>query len=307
MNGGVNILTQDFAEDYAHRAGLPVDAVPTPFASVNESCRDDGGGHGLARGWFVVAGGNPGHGKSILALNFAAEALRHGEPVGYGSLEMSRFQLASRFYGIYSGEAVWQLERGRFNRQAWDQAFAKARAAPSEDKPYLAVPDVIYSLAQLLEWMEQEREYRWVRWFVVDYLQLVGVGDDDEINRRVTEVTTHLRAFAMRTGSVVLALSQFNRSTSSNYHESPRPQGLHGGMILEASADLILLLDHSRADRDGDHGRTWLLVAKNRHGPLGEVPIEWDYTTLRVRECIPEEEPHDWPTHDHKSNTTARR
>lgn len=300
----MNIVSEDFSKLYVERAVAPVDAVPTPFGTVNASCRDDGGGIGLARGWFVVVGGNPGHGKSIMALNLAAEALRHGEPVGYGSLEMSRFQLASRFYGIYSGEPVWQLERGKFNRLAWDRAFAKAKAAPSEDKPYLAVPDVIYSLAQLLEWMEKEREFRWVRWFVVDYLQLVGVGDDDEINRRVTEVTTHLRAFAMRTSSVVVALSQFNRATSGNYGESPRPQGLHGGMILEASADLILLLDHSRSERDQDNGRTWMLLAKNRHGPLGEIAIEWDYTNLRVRECIPAEEPHDWP--GHKTSKPAR-
>lgn len=298
----MNILTPEFSEGYVQRAVAPVDAVPTPFDTVNLSCRDDGGGVGLARGWFVVVGGNPGHGKSLMALNLAAEALRHGEPVGYGSLEMSRHQLASRFYGIYSGQPVWQLERGKFNRRAWDEAFRAVSTAPSEDKPYLSVPETLYSLDELLRWMGEEREYRFVRWFVVDYLQLVGIGDDDEINRRVTEVTTHLRAFAMQNQCVVIALSQFNRATSGNYGESPRPQGLHGGMILEASSDLILLLDHSRTERDDRMlGRTFLLLAKNRHGPLGEIPIEWDYTTLKVRECVPEEEPHDWPEQNRRS------
>lgn len=292
-----NILTAEFGASYVARALAPVDAVSTPLHTVNASCRDDGGGVGLARGWFVVVGGNPGFGKSILGLNLAAEALRHGEPIGYASLEMSKFQLASRFYAIYSGEPAWQMERGSFNRHAWDRAFQACRAAPSEDKPYLAVPDMLYSLHDVLDFMSREREYRYVRWFVVDYLQIVGVGDEDEINRRVTEVTTHLRQFAVQYQCVVIALSQFNRTTSSNYFDSPRPQGLHGGMILEASADLVLLLDHSRMERIDHMARSYLLIAKNRHGPLGEIAIEWDYSNLRIRECISAEEPHDWPTH----------
>tara|TARA_Y100001960_G_C14366910_1_gene677175 strand:+ start:59 stop:280 length:222 start_codon:yes stop_codon:yes gene_type:complete len=70
--------------------------------------------------------------------------------------------------------------------------------------------------------------------------------------------------------------------------------GLFGGMILEASCDLILLLDHSRYERDGNTAKTWLIVAKNRHGPTVEIPIEWDYRTLSIREADPDEES-SWP------------
>ena len=70
--------------------------------------------------------------------------------------------------------------------------------------------------------------------------------------------------------------------------------GLFGGMILEASCDLIALLDHSRYERDQNTARTWLIIAKNRHGPTLEIPIEWDYRTLSVREGDPHEE-HLWP------------
>ena len=70
--------------------------------------------------------------------------------------------------------------------------------------------------------------------------------------------------------------------------------GLFGGMILEASCDLILLLDHSRYEREGNTAKTWLIVAKHRHGPTVEIPIEWDYRTLSVREADPDEE-YRWP------------
>ncbi len=39
---------------------------------------------------------------------------------------------------------------------------------------------------------------------------------------------------------------------------------------------------------------TWLLLGKNRHGPLCEIPVEFDYRTLRVREALADEEG-EWP------------
>jgi replicative DNA helicase len=46
-----------------------------------------------------------------------------------------------------------------------------------------------------------------------------------------------------------------------------------------------MLLDHSTYEKVGDHGAIIkLLAAKNRHGSRGEVPLMWDYTTLKARE-----------------------
>ena len=66
----------------------PVDAVPTPLPGWNNHCRDEGGGVGIARGWHVVVAGNTGLGKSLLSLNLAAGAIKHGHkksswPHGY--------------------------------------------------------------------------------------------------------------------------------------------------------------------------------------------------------------------------------
>jgi len=52
----------------------PVDAIATPLPMWNQQCRDEGGGVGLALGWHVIVAGSTGHGKSIMALNMAAEA-----------------------------------------------------------------------------------------------------------------------------------------------------------------------------------------------------------------------------------------
>ena len=119
--------------------------------------------------------------------------------------------------------------------------------------------------------------------FVVDYLQLAALGNDDQINKAVVEATTHLRHFAKSVNKPVVVLSQFNRETAKNYTDSPQVQGLHGGMIVEASADQILLIDHSRYEKLEGKARTWLTLT-NRHGPSDDIPIEYVWETQTVRQ-----------------------
>ena len=284
-----NINDPGYWRSFSERQQSPVDAVPTHLPGLNRICRDDGGGIGFARGWFVTVGANPGYGKSAMALNVSSAASKNGESVGYISLEMSAEQLAARFYAINTGSPIRSLERGTFDPVAWPRLTERM-----SELPPVWVPDTIGT-----EWTDvtlfvRECYEAGCRWFVLDYLQLVQAGDDDSIIRAITEITTDLRAWAVNTSATVVVLSQFNRTTSAEYRLRPRSQGLWGGMILEASSDLVLLLDHSRYERDGSIARTWLLVDKNRHGPVGEIPVLWDYKTLRMTEALPDEQD-DWP------------
>ncbi len=95
---------------------------------------------------------------------------------------------------------------------------------------------------------------------------------------------------------VTVGLSQLNRETSANWHESPTIFGLFGDSPVENDSDMVLLLDHSRYERDAvtRSAKTWLLLQKNRHGAQLEVSVQWDYRTLRLREVLPDEE-EEWP------------
>ena len=279
-----DITQEKFWKSFAIRQQSPIDAVPTHLAGLNKVCRDDGGGVGLARGWFVTIGANPGFGKSALALNLTSAALNAGESVGFISLEMTVGQIAARFYAIHSGEPIAKMERGSFDPAVFERAQEYMAEAPP-----LYVPDDITGEWEKIVLFARECHDRGCRWFVLDYLQLIQMGDEETINRAITQTVTDLRAWAANEGVVIVALSQFNRQTSSEYKLRPRSQGLWGGMILEASSDLVLLLDHSRYLRTDNTAQTWLLIDKNRHGPVGEVPVEWNYRTLRMREAMPDE------------------
>ncbi len=300
MSEFVNVLDTPFLEEWEERQASPVEAVPTPLASWNRMSGDDGGRVGIAPGWFVTIGGNPGFGKSVLGLNLGYAALTARQSVGFISLEMSPEQLAARFYAIATGTNIRELERGdgfsveRFAgvRQQLQRIQLDAGMAD-----FFVNRDPLYHVSDVLAHMDALRTSATVRWFVVDYLQLVGTGDDESIYKQVTAVVTALRLFAHKHQVTVVGLSQFQRRTSADYSQSPRCQGLHGGMPIEANSDQVVLLDHSRYERDGlkPHlARTWLVIDKNRHGPRGAIPIEWNYETLSIREAHEDEEDQ-WP------------
>lgn len=273
-----DITSVGFREWFDTEQRKPIDAVPTPLNSLNRSCNGDGGRLGLARGWFITVGGNPGYGKSLLAMNFAAHAMRlAGEPVGYVSLEMTAREIAQRVYAIATDQPVKDFERDGYRYAALDA---------TRELPSFFVP---HSVAQHWENVIETFEEMYAegcRWFVLDYLQLVQSGSEKNIFEAISHVVTYLRGWALNNGCVLIALSQYNRETSKNYYESPSAQSLWGGMMLEASSDIVLLLDHSRHSKEGTLAKTWLIVDKNRHGPRADIPIQWDHRTLACTQAL---------------------
>lgn len=273
----------------------PVDAVPTPFATWNSRCRDAGGGIGLARGWHLTIGGNTGNGKSLLALNLAASAVRHGERVAFHSLEMSQTQLSTRWLAIMSGVSVAKLEQGHaFDLPSWRYATEEMGRVYAERGGVLSVNRARLSkLDDIVTAMRWQYEVHGCLYHIVDYLQLAGTSERKSEYDRVQEVSHTVRNTAVSLGVISVALSQFNRETSKNYDGPPTPQGLHGGSALENDSDQVALLDHSEYHRDDlmNTARTRLLLAKNRHGALAIIDVLWRYRDLTITEVTTREQP----------------
>ena len=290
----INVLDPKYIEEFARQQSRPlakgIDYIPTPFPSWNRCCRDDGGGEGLAMGWHIVLAGGTGKGKSLLALNMAASAIRVGSTVGFVSLEMGKKQLSSRLYGILTDSPVGWFERGqRFNADAVMQ-MAEFAAERDMKAPKLLMDDEAYSLTDILAAMNDMVD-QGATVLIVDYLQIAKVPGLSRFEQ-VTEVSSEMRRFAKRMSVLTFGLSQFNRDTSKN---EPTIHGLSGAGGLEQDCDQAVLIDHSRYEELDAGAQTYLLLGKNRHGRTGEIPAFVDYKTLRFREAMPDEEG-SWPT-----------
>ncbi|UOF79581.1 replicative helicase [Caudoviricetes sp.] len=266
------------------KAQQPVDALPTMWPTWNKACRMYGGGVGLARGWHVVAAGGAGAGKSLVALNLTAEALRGGHSVGWVSLEMSREQLLLRLMGIATGRRLADLEPGPyFDPQLFATASEELieRMALSGAQLWMAERPT-RSLVDVDRLMRDAVEAG-CRLVILDYLQLVTV-PDAKMDDTMRHVSAAVQSLAYRHNVTTLALSQLNRTTTADRDNPPTIFGLMGGSSIENDADQVLLIDHtSRKDVPGAKSFT-VLLDKNRHGPNAAVGVEMNTNTLTLLE-----------------------
>lgn len=272
-------LTQILDEKLA-----PIDAVPTPLPGWNTLCHGGGGGIGIARGWFITIGANTGSGKSLFALNLASHAIQHGEVVTFVSLEMGRSELATRLLSIVSGEPVVELEQGaHFSQDSYTRAAKALDAVRERTGGHVLVNRrPLSKLADVTALIKYHAEVHGSRFFIVDYMQLAWTANTHSIHDRMELVAHSLRDTAQSLNVTMVGLSQFNRQTSAARSERPVAQGLMGGSAIENDSHQVLLLDHSRMVRTGLQGDSWLIMDKNRHGSLADIPIRWDYRTLRL-------------------------
>jgi replicative DNA helicase len=300
VHGKIEDLTWTFdIVELARKHEQPVtDAIPTPFAAWSQACRMDGGGVGLAPSWHITMAGASGSGKSALALNLACCAIRAGIPALYLSYEMSRPQLVTRFLGIFSGCDIMHLERGKqFQRSTFMEAAECWRNGAKANLFIVERP--ARTVAGMLALLTDAVETFGCKLLIVDYVQLVGLTDHDDIFGRTQRVSATLQETAQRMNVTTVGLSQFNRSQSFNRKEEPVNEGLAGGSALENDSDQVVLLDHSKYERlDPVTAKARLLLSKNRHGPTVRIPVKWDYRNLRVS---------DWTSYDDAKQKIASR
>jgi replicative DNA helicase len=264
----------------------PIDAVPTILPAWNALCHGGGGGVGLARGWMITVGANTGTGKSLIGLNLASAAIRHGEVVTFVSLEMGRSELATRLLSIVSGERVVTLEQGsQFNADAFRRASQTLDQIRRDTGGHVLVNRrPLSKLSDIASVIRHHVENHGCRYFIVDYLQLAWVAGVTAIHDRMELVAHQLRDLAAQHGITIVALSQFNRQTSAAREERPVAQGLMGGSAIENDSHQVLLFDHSRFERNGNTANTFLLCVKNRHGGVADIPVQWDFSTLQLKQ-----------------------
>jgi KaiC/GvpD/RAD55 family RecA-like ATPase len=280
-------ITVSIFEGMMEKAAKPVDAMPTMWSAWNRSCRMYGGGQGLARGWHVVAAGGAGAGKSLIALNMTAEALRNGHSVGWVSLEMSREQLLLRLLGIATGRKLKDLEPGAsFDPGAFTAAsygfMDKLEVSGAHlwmaERPTRDLPSVNQLMQRAVD--------AGCRLIIVDYAQLVSVSGA-KLDDAMRQVSAAVQSVAYQRDVNTLLLSQLNRSTTSDKGAPPTIFGLAGSSAIENDADQVLLIDQSAKTEDLYGKNFTVLLEKNRHGPSASIAVRMDTLNLQLLEQTP--------------------
>jgi replicative DNA helicase len=271
---------------------------------------------GLQNSDLLILAGRPSMGKTALAINIALNGCEYlydiakketNNPqlappaVGFFSLEMSSEQLAARMLSMVSKVNASKMRTGNLT----DEDFTHIVRANKElqDLPFFIDDTPALSISALRTRARRLKRKHNLGMLVVDYLQLLrGVTKAGEGNRvqEVSEITQGLKAIAKELNIPVIALSQLSRAVEQREDKRPQLSDLRESGSIEQDADIVMFIyreeyyESRKEPREGspEHD-TWqsrmneimnvsdVIIAKQRHGPIGTVQLYFDSKTTK--------------------------
>jgi replicative DNA helicase len=275
---------------------------------------------GLQPSDLIILAGRPSMGKTALATNIAyniarahrAEAQQDGTTktvdggiVGFFSLEMSAEQLATRILSERAEIGSEKIRRGMIDEGEFRKLVEVSREM-SESPLYIDQTGGI-SIAQLASRARKLKRQKGLDLLVVDYLQLLtgSKRTNDGRVQEVSEITTGLKALAKELAVPIVALSQLSRQVEQREDKRPQLSDLRESGSIEQDADVVMFVYREEyylerlKPREGTpefmewlpkyaeaSGKAEVIIGKQRHGPVGTVPLAFESQFTRFANLV---------------------
>ncbi len=141
-----------------------------------------------------------------------------------------------------------------------------------DDQPMITYQQMRSRLIQL------QAEGKEIGVVVIDYLQIMGGLDANNLTNSLAEVTGNLKALAKELGCPVILLSQLNRDLEKRPNKRPINSDLRSSGSIEQDADIIIFVYRDEVyNENSEHkGIAEIIIGKNRHGEIGTVRLRFD-------------------------------
>lgn len=270
---------------------------------------------GLHPSDLLIIAGRPSMGKTILGTNIAFNAAvasmeknKNGASVAFFSLEMSAEQLATRILASESGVSSDKIRRGEIRAEDFPTFVEVSRRLTTiplfiDDTPALTV-SALRTRARRLKRQEG------LGLIVIDYLQLMESGGSkrqgDNRVQEISDITRALKALAKELDVPVIALSQLSRAVEQREDKRPQLSDLRESGSIEQDADVVMFIyreeyyEVRRQPPEGtDKHAEWqarmnqianqaeVIIAKQRHGPVGTVRLYFEGNLTRFGNLMP--------------------
>ncbi|MBQ4050741.1 MAG: replicative DNA helicase [Oscillospiraceae bacterium] len=241
---------------------------------------------GLNKSDLILIAARPGMGKTTFAMNIAANVgIKHPDvDIAAFSLEMSAPQIVSRMLCADAMITSDKMRTGHLEPEEWGK-LAQTAQRLSGTRIYLDDTAGI-TVSQI---KAKARRLKNLGCIIIDYLQLMTSGSKIE-NRvqEISQITRSLKIMAKELNVPVICLSQLSRAAEQRQGHRPMLSDLRESGSIEQDADIVLFLyrddyyaDEEEEGKENAKKNTALcIVAKNRHGSTGDIPIgfQGEYT-----------------------------
>jgi replicative DNA helicase len=264
-------------EELYDRRGA-ITGLPTGFAELDKMT------DGLHKAEMIVIAARPSMGKTALAMNIAEHvALEAKLPVAVFSLEMSTSQLVQRLLCSRARVNLGSVRNG-FLAERDFPALTAAASKLAESKIFIDDTPGL-SILELRAKCRRLKSQHDIQAVFIDYLQLLRSTSrraQDNRQLEIAEISSGIKGLAKELSIPIVVLAQLNRNPEARTGEAkgrPRLSDLRESGSIEQDADVVGLLirDEYYADTDEEKeaatGKATLILAKQRNGPVGDVPL----------------------------------
>lgn len=222
-------------------------------------------------------------------------------PVGIFSLEMSAEQLVHRLVCSHSEVESDKIKTGALN----GIEFQRIVASVNEMQKHVMVIDdqAGLKITDMRARARRMKETHNIGLLIIDYLQLItGSGSfrgQENRQNEISEISRLLKNLARELNIPVICLSQLSRKVEERQGHRPMMSDLRESGSIEQDSDIVMfLLRREYYDPNDKPGMAELIVAKNRHGAVGNINLTWrkeigqfaNYAPMKFQGGVPEEE-----------------
>lgn len=203
---------------------------------------------GLQQSELMILSGVPGVGKSMLAMQMAAQ-MGKAAPGAIYSIEMSGKAVARRLISGMGSIDTRAIKTGKMDGDQWN-SFTKAVDTLSQLPIYMS-DGSNWTTTSLRADLSRLKAQHGIKWFVLDYLYLLndGVGSDEI--ERTSLASKGLKRAARELDLAGIAVHSMNKS-GMNDTDIPSQGQLRGSGQVVYDADLITFLTpyNKKLDKD---------------------------------------------------------
>ncbi len=232
----------------------------------------------------------------------AIHAIEQKLPVAVFSLEMSASQLVQRMLCSRARVDLGNVRNGLLSERDFP-ALTAAASKLAESKIYIDDTAGL-SILELRAKARRLKSQHGIEAIFIDYLQLLrSTSRRAQDNRQIeiAEISSGLKALSKELNIPIVVLAQLNRKPEDRSGDAkgrPRLSDLRESGSIEQDADVVALLvrEEYYADTDEEkkesEGKATLIIAKQRNGPTGDVPLTFlkQFTRFETRAYVDAEE-----------------
>jgi len=261
--------------------------IPTGYPELDRMT------NGLKPGEMFVLAARPSMGKTSLMMNIVEHiCLDEGKPTLVFSCEMSSAQIVQRLLFARSKFNASRINKG-YTPSKPELSRVQRVGAELKDCKLFIDDTAGISINELRAKARRKHRDEGIGFIAIDYLQLMKSRTRQAENsreREIAEISAGIKGLAKELNIPILILAQLNRGPESRSGKNvgvPRMSDLRESGAIEQDADLVGLLYRSAyyaetaEEKEEEAGKAELVLAKNRNGETGHIPLTFVAELMR--------------------------